>query len=250
MAEDAPNNIIYYLVVKAENRDTLAHIRHWNNLKMGTDGYEIWVKDIDYVQINSLEVKSLPSKTIYYERSGKLYLLNSLLPARNIPSVLWTAIDRALPIQLPPTNNNYFGTTEKIVLNIIPSETEQEAEGMLATIETLQQYIETAPEVRLKRLKWVIIDGDSVFLIGKPLLPISGDVYWRKEDFMMPTGYNFDLHALMENLNTVINPRNDHWIVWQTDNTYFKIRKEDFMPLSLSSFRKSMKELDELLNVD
>ena len=117
-------------------------------------------------------------KTIYYESNGKLCLLNSLLPERKIPSLLWTPIERAIPIKLPSFNHNYFGITEKVTLTLVPSDTEHEAEVMVLTVSKLKTYIETAPDVRFKQLSWALLNNDLVMVAGKPLLPIDGNVYW------------------------------------------------------------------------
>ncbi|OFY83688.1 MAG: hypothetical protein A3F72_12805 [Bacteroidetes bacterium RIFCSPLOWO2_12_FULL_35_15] len=240
MAQNASNDLSYYLVLDEVLKSNLGSIRSWNNLKIAFDEKQIWVKDLDYVQINSLEIKSIPYKTIFYAKQGKLFLLNSLLPNRNIPSLLWTAIDRALPIKLPSFNHNYFGIQEKISISIIPSEMENEAVAMATTVDSLKQFIETAPAIRLQKLNWVLLNNDRVFLFGKPLLPINGDVYWKRGDSILPTGFDFDLSLLSDTLNNILNPENLFLVVWNIDSTYSLIAKDELQQLSLSSFRKTM----------
>lgn len=240
MAQNAANDINYFLVINETLKSDLGTIRSWNNLKIAFDEKSIWIKDFDYAQINSLDVKSIPYKTVFHSRQGKLFLLNSLLPDRNIPSLLWTPIERALPIKLPPFNHNYFGIHEKLSMQLISSESEVESEAMITTIDALHQYIETAPGIRLQKLKWVILNNNKVFLMGKPLLPIKGNVYWKQGDFIIPAGYDFDFFVLSETLNNLLNPEKHLIIVWNTDNTYSFIEKDELQPLSLSSFRISM----------
>lgn len=239
MAKDASNDINYFLLIDETNRNDLSAIRHWSNLKVAFDGKAIWVKDFEYVQINSIEVKSIPYKTAFYSKGGKLYLQGSLLPDRTVPSVLWTPIERAFPIKLPSFNHNYFGIHERITMKLVSSESEREACAMLTTLKELERYIQKAPAVRLQKLSWVRLNNDKVFIFGKPLLPIAGDAYWQHDEFILPTGFNFELHSLMDVLNELVNPHKDSFVIWNSDNTYALIEKKKLQPLSIGSFRLS-----------
>jgi hypothetical protein len=239
MEKNTASNIVYYVLVNEQNKSDLANIRPWKNLKIAFDKDQIWIKDFDYVQINALALKSMPFKTVFYEQRGKLFLENSLLPDRNIPSLLWTPIERALPIELPRFNHNFFGIEEKISLNIVPSERETEAVAMLTTLDALRDYVETAADVRLKNLGWCIVNHTQVLILGKPLLPISGEVFWKKNDFLIPSGYDFDLHSLTSALNDVLNPDYTQWVIWDEQGDYFLIQKSDIQTLSIGSVRMS-----------
>jgi MoxR-vWA-beta-propeller ternary system domain bpX2 len=240
MGKDVANNITYYLAIDESKKDDLAAIRPWSNLKLGKEGACIWIKDFDYAQVHSLEVKSIPYKTIYYEKNSKLYLLDSLLPDCAIPNVLWTAMDRAIAIKLPAFNYNYFGVSEKIGVTLVPFYEEQEATMMLTTVAALQHYIETAPRIRLENLKWTILNNDKVCILGKPLLPIKGDVYWNIQQMLLPVGYHFEFPLLASEINAMVNPNNEFLVIWNKDHTYALIDKNDFESLSISAVRLSI----------
>lgn len=228
---------MYYLLIKEVYRDDLAAVRPWQNLKLAYDRDEIWIRDLSYVQVESPEVKCIPYKTLYYEHEGKLYLLNSELPDRTIPSLLWTPIERALPVKLPSLNHNYFGVNQHVDLCLVPAESEHEAEVMIVGIDTLEAYLESAPAVRLGPLSWTLLNHDKALVAGKPMLPVNAEVYWRSGHFIIPTGYEFELDMLCLAMNELLNPYNDSWIVWHADNRYALIGKDDLEPLSLGSFR-------------
>ncbi len=241
MAQNASDDIGYFLLLDEVHKADLGTIRVWSNLKIAFDGKDIWVKDFTHQQIHSVEVKSIPYKTIFYSKGAKLYLHNSLLPDRNIPaSLLWTQIDRALPISLPDLNHNYFGIQEKISIALVASETEAEAVAMITSLDVLKQYIETAPAIRLEHLFWTILQNKDVLLIGKPLLPITGQTYWRQEDVLLPVGFDFDLSILAGKLIDTINPGRRGIVLWNQENRYLFIDKNAFQPLSLSSFRNTV----------
>jgi hypothetical protein len=237
MATDASNRINYYLVIDRENTDDLGRVRHWTNLKVAYEDHRLWVKDLDYAQINSVEVKSLRSKSLYYEKDGRLFPLNSVLPECIAPALLWTPIDRALKITLPSLNHNFFGLNEGIPLRMISSDQEFEPHAMVVSIALLGNYVETAPAIRLSAIRWVVLNNSEALLIGKPFLPLPGQAYWLRKDMLIPAGYDFEFHILSDVFQKIINPARDRWIVWNTEASYYSIVKEDFQTLSRSSFR-------------
>ena len=243
MATNSPDGINYFLVIDEHRKNDLGAIRHWANIMVGFDENQIWLKDLEYDQVNSTTVKSIPYKKVYYEKDSMLYLQNSRLPDRTIPSLVWTKIDRALPIEVPSFNHNFFGIKEDIHIQLIPSDREFEAVGMLTKMDLLKAFINTAPAIRLQGLKWVLLNNDAVFILGNPMLPIQGEVFWKYRDMLMPVGYDFELHVIRDTINDSLNPTQDKWIVWNKDATYFDIEKEAFAALSLGSFRITTKKI-------
>lgn len=252
----------HFLVVENTQKEYLGGIRHWHNLKICFEENQIWVKDFTEEQIDSTEVKSIPYKNIYYANGNKLFLKGSLLPSRNLPSLLWSPIDRGLPVKLPSFNYNYFGVQEKINIQLIPADKEQEGYALMTDIELLGAYMTSAPAVRLQKLDWIIFktspveadvnselftlppavaNKDLAIIFGTPLLPVQGKVFWRKGNFLIPAGYDFDLHSLIEVLDKLINPQSSFIVVWNMDSTYFLLDKKEVQMLSISSFRLSTK---------
>jgi MoxR-vWA-beta-propeller ternary system domain bpX2 len=237
MASDATNHITYYLSIPADHEDKLGRIRHWANLKLGHEDSTVWVKELDYTQLNSIEVKSLPFKKLYYEKAGRLFFITSTLPERTVPAILWTAIDRAIPVKLPSFNHNYFGLPDKLDIKLVNSEQEEKPVATLVGLTVLKQYIENAPAVRLTKIQWVILNEQNVLLFGVPLLPITGSTYWARQDMLLPAGYDFEFNVLAKTIRDWVNPDGNHWIVWDQNSSYYRIPKNDLVPLSHSSFR-------------
>ena len=237
MEKDAGSSIVYFLSVPQAYKNDLARIRQWTNLKAGFDENIIWLRDLNYQQIYSAEVRSIPFAIAYYEKGNQLYLLDRKLPERNVPGLLWTPIDRALPVKLPSLNHNYFGIHDTLDIKLVPSDHETDAVAMIVSLDILGRYIEHAPAVRLEKMRWAIMGSDRAFLLGTPLLPVPGTTVWSRKDLLFPTGYDLELYSLTDAIQKKINPGRDAWILWDTDNTYQLISKESLVPLSRSSFR-------------
>lgn len=241
MAVNSPGGVIFFLSIPIEQKHHLGTIRHWPNLKTGTEEGLVWVKGLDSFQVDSVEIKSIPYKNLYYQSGEKLFVKGSLLPDRNLPNILWSPIERGLPVDLPGMNHNFFGVNQKLHIKITVSENEVAGFGLLVSLTDLKKYIETAAATRLKNLSWCIVN-DKALILGSPLLPLQGEVYWRRDDFLLPVGFDLELPTLAAVINGMIDPGKNRWVIWGKDGSYFNVEKLVFTELSISSFRLSMKK--------
>ncbi|MFN3379932.1 MAG: hypothetical protein ACK41O_10790 [Runella zeae] len=229
---------VAYLCINTQNKDYLGNIRHWNNLKIGFEGDLLWVQGFTNTQLEEAVLKSIPYKKLYYEYDNKLFPLNSALPERNAPSVLWTPIEFGLPLTLPAFNHNYFGINSTVDIRFISTEIEQPAVALKLDLSSLGNYLEQVATIRLKPLKWVIIAPHQAFIVGTPLLPLQGETYWQINHTLIPTGLRMEFPILQPTLEKVLNPNLANLLVWNRDGTYIMIPRNSFSALSLSSYRQ------------
>lgn len=228
---------MYFLEISKKHIDFLGAIRDWENLKVAFDGELVWVKDFHSEQLNAIEIQQIPFHIVYELKENLLFKKGSLLPVKKLPSgLLWSPIIRAVSVSLPKFNHNYFGIDQKLEIRLKPSEIENEAYGLLTDYNELKAYIETAPDFRLKPLEWVLFEK-NILILGKPMLPIKGAAFWLKNDFLLPSGYDFEHTVLAKTIQQHLNPSREDLIVWRADNSCFRIAKNNLKPLSISSFR-------------
>jgi hypothetical protein len=239
MAKNTPNDLTYFLALDAANEHYLGALRSWENLKMAHNDSLIWIKDLRWDQIDSIEVKTIPHKTIYYARDNKLFPLHSLLPEKNVPALLWTPIERAIPLTLPSLNHNYFGLEQRVNVRLIAANQEEPACALVVDIESLQTYLFDAAEIRLQHLQWVVINQQQALIMGTPVLPMHGMAYWEKNDFLIPAGYDFEFHSLHRAVDNLVNSTGENRVIWNENGSYFLVRKNDFRPLSKSSLNQT-----------
>lgn len=229
----------YWLRLPSKYKEKLAQIRVWKSLRMATDMDDIWVRGIAPNQLHSPEIRSIPFKKIYFQHENVLFLLGGNLPEERLKtSLLWSPIHKALPVETPDYNFNYFGMDETIELSIVPSSLERTAAAQLISLDTLDVIIPKMPAIRLQPIHWVIIE-DKALLIGSPLLSIPGKTYWQTQNFLLPAGYDFEYPELSVYFNKNVNQNSNDMIVMQTDNSYFKIAKENIQKLTISGYRLS-----------
>jgi len=239
MAEDPFNDVTWLLEIEQQHLDYLAPIRHWEQLKMAASPGRYWISGLTTDQLESQEIKSIPFKHLYFEKGQLLFPRGGLLPVKKLPELLaWAPLEKGLPLDLPSFNHNYFGITEKLTMRLVPSGKEEEPVALLTSIDILRSYILTAPAVRLKPLAWVMLD-DQPLISGRPLLPLPGDSFWQRGEFLLPAGLDWEWPVLEPVLNRELNPDGDHLLLWDKDGLCTRIEKTGWRRLSISSFRLS-----------
>lgn len=231
--------VLYIIEIPAERKDDLGVIRNWSNLKLASDGDTIWIKEITPEQLKSPEIIKLPKKTIYTLRQPHLFKLDGLVPHKRLPQgLLWTPIDRALPLTTFETKSNYY-KAQNLKIHLAKTDTEKEPDALLVELNDLDKYINSAPSIRLNKIKWVIIK-DKALLVGKPLLPIRGQSFWAKTPFLLPSGMDIIHNILHPYYTQMLNSTDGNWILWLQNNAIIKIPTSNLKPLSISSFRLTM----------
>jgi hypothetical protein len=240
MAIDASDHLMFYLFIEKNYQQSIGGFRHWDNLKVGFDEQGVWIKNLDLPQIQSKEIQTIPQKRIFYEKGGRLFPLNSLLPEGVVPSLMWTSIDRAFPVKLPSLNHNFFGVNDTLDIQLIPVENEKHSVAMIADLDILGEYLTYVPDVRLKNLSWCILDDYTACILGTPLLSIQGEVFWQDDAIFLPAGYDIDLGSLREEMKNLLELVNDEFLLWLKSGSLLKLSREDFRPLSRASYRLSL----------
>jgi MoxR-vWA-beta-propeller ternary system domain bpX2 len=243
MAEYIENDIVFWLKSSVDQKEFLGQIRHWTNLKMAIDGGFIWIKNFTEEQSNSVEIKTIPFAQIFVDRNGLLFLKGSGLPSHKTPNLLWTPIERALPIEKPSFNHNFFGITQKLELKLVPSQNEKQTNIILVESELLEDFILKTSSIRLQNIKWVIANNNKVLLSGIPLLPLNGAGFWQKGNMIYPVGFSLEFEIFEDLLSENLTQNDSFFVWWQNEFTYSLISIDQFKPLSISSWRQSFKTI-------
>ncbi|MGU3373398.1 hypothetical protein [Chryseobacterium sp. M5A1_1a] len=242
MAENSSNNIKeFWAELPRADEDFLGSIRDWKNVQIAVDDETIWLKGFTDEQSVSSEIHQLPNFLLYELRDGLLFKKEALVPSKKMRSaLLWTPIDKALRLTFPISNNNYFGISEKVQIKLKESDEEHPVIALLCNINDIKTSIAALPKFRLEKIEWTMI-GDKALFLGVPLLSLPGKTYWTKDGHLLPSGFDFEFKNLSIPLQNKYNKESDGWLLWDENGNYLSIRKTDFRPLSVSSFRLTEK---------
>jgi MoxR-vWA-beta-propeller ternary system domain bpX2 len=238
MAEDFANHLVQ---IETIHKEYLSQIRHWDNLKIATEENYIWIKNFTELQLASSELQTIPFTKTYISNNNLLFPKGSLLPIKKTPNLLWTPIERALSVELPSLNHNYFDTNQTIEIKLIASETEQKASILLVNTALASEYILKSSSIRLNPLQWMLINTENALIFGEPMLPINGKAFWQKSNFIFPVGLNVEFPLLENIIEKKLDLSNDQLIWWTSEENYCLINKTNLKPLSIASWKETLK---------
>jgi MoxR-vWA-beta-propeller ternary system domain bpX2 len=238
MAEDSSDNLVYLLELGTKYKDFLGQIRHWNNLKMATDANSIWIKDFMPGQLESIELKSIPFAKLYVSKDNLLFPRGSLVPGRKMPGFLWTPLERALPVELTGFNHNFFGINQQQSIQLSISDNVQKASVLLVDKRLAHDYIINAPAIRLQQLQWTLVNREQAFFFGEPLLPLNGQAFWQKDNFIFPMGYDLEFPLLSDIIRRQMTTNDFIW--WVNQKQYSLIAKDKVKSLSIASWKHTL----------
>lgn len=242
MAEDSSNRVKdFWAELPKADEDFLGAIRDWKNVQIALDDEVIWLKGFTDEQSVSPETQQFPNFILYELRDGLLFRKDALVPNKKMrTALLWNSIDKALKLNFPVSNNNFFGIDEKVEVRLKPSEDEQSATALLCSISDIKDSIVALPKFKLEKIEWIVINDRALF-IGNPLLSFPGKTFWTKDGHLLPTGFNFEFKNMSSLLQRKYNATLEQWLLWNEDGTVLHLNKEDFRKLSASSFRLTEK---------
>lgn len=242
MAENPSNDIKeFWAELPRADEDFLGSIRDWKNVHMTMDDETIWLKGFTEEQALASEIHQLPNFMLYELRNGLLFKKDALVPSKKMrTALLWMSIDKALRLTFPASNQNYFGISEKVKVHLKESDAEYPVIALLSTIEDIKESIVLLPKFRLEKIEWTMMGNQALFL-GTPLLSLPGKTYWTKDGHLLPSGFDFEFKNLSVPLQRKYNQESEEWLLWDENGNHLPIKKTDFRPLSISSFRLTEK---------
>jgi hypothetical protein len=237
----AENFADHFVQIETIHKEYLGQIRHWDNLKVATEANFIWIKNFTELQLGSNELQSIPFTRTYISKSNLLFPKGSLLPLKKMPNLLWTPIERALSIDLPSFNHNFFGINQSVDIKLNATETEQKASILFISTSLASNFILGASAIRLKALNWVLIDAESALIFGEPMLPINGRAFWQKGNFIFPVGLHLEFPLLEKIIEKKLNLFSGQLIWWTSEENYCLINKSNLKPLTIASWKQTLK---------
>lgn len=242
MEENPSDNIKeFWAEIPRTHEDYLGSIWDWKNIQIATDDETIWLKGFTDEQALASELHQLPNFLLYELRDGLLFKKEALVPSKKMrTALLWMPIDKALRLTFPASNQNYFGISEKVPVRLKESDEEHSVIALISKMEDIKESIVALPKFRLEKIEWTVI-GDKALFLGTPLLSLPGKTYWTKDGHLLPSGFDFEFKNLSKFLQQKYNRESDEWLLWDENGNYLAIKKADFRPLSVSSFRLTEK---------
>jgi hypothetical protein len=167
-----------------------------------------------------------------------------LLPGGVMPVELtaldWRPLSQALVPDMPELSLS-DPVALGLPLRILPGGPEHPANLLLLPVHALCAWAESAPEVRLKPLRFAVNAAGLALVHGTPLPPLHGDPWWESGGIAIPCGFHSEPDLSPEILRQVLEvpPESRELTLLHPSGAREQIPGESLVPLNRASARMS-----------
>lgn len=230
------------ILLAAADITALAPLRTRVDLVAAWHEEQIWVKGIA-----DNAFRKLPAlHTWRMDAQQRLFAAGALTLDNILPALAWQSLTTFIPVELPPSGLPAI-TSQQHVVQLAPCTDTQESFAIFTDISVLEAYVITAPQIRLKHLRFATSVHGQVLIAGIPLPPIPGTGFTLHERILMPAGYDFDPPILRSLIAEKLDAGKNHYLLFHINGQYEIIPDISFVPVTRSAVRLTAESLSHVL---
>lgn len=230
------------ILLAAADIIALAPLRTRVDLVAAWHDEQIWVKGIA-----DNAFRKLPAlRTWRMDTQHRLFAAGALTPDRMLPALEWQSLTTFIPVAMPPSGLPAV-TSQKHVVQLAPCADTRESFAIFTEISVLDAYVVTAPQIRLKHLRFATSVHGQVLIAGVPLPSLPGMGYTLHERILMPAGYDFDPPIIRSLIAEKLDAGKGNFLLFHTSGQYEIIPDTAFVPVTRSAVRLTAETLAHVL---
>ena len=217
----------------------VAELRLTPSIRLLETENHIWLQGEDLEEQLRAQLLRIPDILLFHvEVDRQLIPLGATVPNGYLPSGDWILIRNWCSVRLPVAA--YSGETHPTVLiTIVRSAECQEANTLVADFADWRRFVETAPSIRLRNLKFAVHESGKTMIVGSPLPPIPGLFLYAEQGIAVESGWRVEprvepqilAHSLKLGGNDIA------WI--QRTGEVEVVLANDFCPATRSAVRRT-----------
>ena len=151
----------------------------------------------------------------------------------------WRSLDQIIEVDLPmPRVAQPIAAEPRRALSLVRGGTMSQPDGLLTSVDDLKSWCETAPQSRLRCLRWVVENDDQRCLIlGSPLPPIKGTYLIADGHLLVPGGWTWFPKLNSHTVLGIFDVPPNHWLLWESPKSHSLVSDQDLVVMSRASVR-------------
>ncbi|WP_022821707.1 hypothetical protein [Hymenobacter norwichensis] len=224
-------------VLASQDRESLGNVRTLPDVRVAEVSGQLWLRGVPATGELPQEIRSLPAKEVYsLDAQDRLFPRGQRTPTGRLPVLAWQPIHLFVPLELPTAALPAQGVASYRV-RLVGSSVAAPGAALRTSLSQWQAYAETAPESRLRGLRFAVSAEQGVVLLGAPLPPIQGQEYWQEQGVLLPAGFAFEAPLLVPLVAQQLNPASDALLVFAADGSWECIPLAQVVPATRSAVR-------------
>ncbi len=206
---------------------------------------EIWFRGKELTdQVNLILRGFLNGERFHVLPDGQLRSPQSRVPQGHLPSGPWISLGDWMQFELPVAA--LAGTVpERLTLRIVRTASlPQEPDLLLTDAATWRQYALSAPQLRLRPLRFACDTTGRVLVQGRPLPPIPGQRFVLREGVAVPAGWSWQPAVPPRTVRELCRVQGDVFVLFFEDGCWEQIRGSQLVNASRQAVRASTPDIE------
>jgi hypothetical protein len=223
--------------IDASNAEALAPLRLLPGLEVAWLAPSIWLRGPAWNEVLAGALRKVPGlRRLTVQTDGQLLAEGARVPEGWLPALSWRPLRDTLPVALPPALGAVPGGSTAGV-RLVRSATERPATAVLTDIRTWLEWVETAPQIRLRALRFAAALDGRIWIEGTPLPTLPGQRFHLREGVAIPCGLGAapDLDARVLRRWLGLAPGDTAFV--HPDERWEIVKAEQFVPAMRSAVR-------------
>jgi len=209
-------------------------VRTWPELRVAVSGDECWIRGLPF---DSSLLAKLPIKAVYrIDEQQRLFGLKDKTPHSVLKKMSWEPLQSFLTLELP-VSAFPASTDERLHVKLSPATGTTAPVAIMTHLDAWKRYADSAPLIRLQRLRFAVCASGEVLVLGTPLPSLPGMTYYSHEHLLLPSGYDFDPPAASPFITSRLAAGGDTLILFHADGQWEKISGSSFIGATRSAIR-------------
>jgi hypothetical protein len=227
------------LVLAAHDLPALGAVRPVPGLLVAADGGQLWLRGLPATGELPLAVRALPAIAAYaLDEQNRLFPAGHLTPTGRLPALAWQPIQEFLPLEIP-TAALPAQASPTYRVRLVPSARGAASAALLTTLDAWVAYAETAPEIRLRGLRFAVSAAARVLLLGTPLPPIAGQEHWLTAGLLLPAGFDFEAPFIAPLLASQLRAAGEDVVLFAADGSWERVPQAHLVSATRGAVRRT-----------
>lgn len=188
---------------------------------------------------DSAETAAVPALERHTDNgNGLLIPQGKIVPAAPAPRGPWLPLADALPV-IPSPARSPGRVLAGATVELVRTAHSRPEEALLTDTNSLARWAETAPRVRMDRLRFAAAEDGRAFVSGSPLPSLPGAPCYFMGALALPCGWEPAPHLAPAWLEKALAPPRGAVALIHPDGRVELISQESFLPLTLGAARRT-----------